>query len=68
MQLKLTYDIGDRVTIDDIETDGTIGAIMVERQDVVTVRVDYWFNGDRKQTWVTPAEFTIKGRKAEAPK
>lgn len=60
MELKLSYDIGDRVRIDDIETDGTIDAIMIETASTVSVRVAYWYEGTRRQTWMSPREFTTK--------
>lgn len=60
MELKLSYDIGDRVRLDDIETDGNIDAIMIEAGGVVSVRIAYWYEGTRRQTWMSPREFTTK--------
>lgn len=60
LKINLPYNVGDRVRITDIETDGTIDAVMIEAGESISVRVEYWYDGHRRQTWMTPREFTVK--------
>ena len=51
IKVEFKYDIGDKVKVKDITVNGRVTGLLKDDEGI-QYRVAYWYNGERKSTWM----------------